>query len=136
MPKQSGLGWTTASVDDSGGVARALVNDFTSLQISTPRGVQDVTGLDKFAYERILLLADASVTFTGVFNPTADKSHDVFKTVTSTSVARTATLTIAAKTLAPELLFTDYSLERAQTGEFTFTAPGVLCDGTIPTWSG
>ena len=135
MPKQSGLGWTTCSVDDAAGSAKAIVNDVTNLQISTPRGVQDVTGLDKFAYERILLLADSSVTLNGVFNPTTDASHDVFKTVTSTNVARTTTLTIASKTLASELLYTDYNLTRAQTGEFTWSAPGVLADGTIPTWA-
>jgi len=121
-------------VDDAAGSAKAIVNDVTNLQISTPRGVQDVTGLDKFAYERILLLADSSVTLNGVFNPTTDASHDVFKTVTSSNVARTTTLTIASKTLASELLFTDYNLTRAQTGEFTWSAPGVLSDGTIPTW--
>lgn len=135
MAKQSGLGWTTASVDDSGGTARAIVNDLTNLQISTPRGVQDVTGLDKFAYERTLLLADASITLNGVFNPTTNAGHDVFKTVPSTSVPRTTTLTIASKTLACELLYTDYNLTRAQTGEFTYTAPGVLADGTVPTWA-
>lgn len=135
MPKQSGLGWTTCSVDDSGGTPRAIVNDITNLQISTPRGVQDVTGLDKSAYERILLLADASITLNGVFNPTTNACHDVFKTVTSTSVNRTTTLTIASKTLACELLYTDYNLTRAQTGEFTFTAPGVLADGAVPTWA-
>lgn len=135
MPKQSGLGWTTASVDDSSGSIQAIINDITNLQISTPRGVQDVTGIDKSAYERILLLADASVTLNGVFNPTSNASHDVFKTVTSTSVARTTTLTIASKTLANELLYTDYNLTRAQTGEFTWTVPGVLSNGTVPTWA-
>ncbi len=135
MAKQSGLGWTTCSVDNSSGAAKAIINDVTNLQISTPRGVQDVTGIDKSAYERILLLADASITLNGVFNPSADASHDVFSTVTSTSVARTTTLTIASKTLATELLYTDYSLTRAQTGEFTWEVPGVLADGTVPTWA-
>jgi hypothetical protein len=107
----------------------------TNLQISTPRGVQDVTGLDKSAYERILLLADASITLDGVFNPASNKSHDVFKTVPSTSVARTTTLTIASKTLACELLYTDYNLTREQSGEFTWESSGVLSDGTVPTWA-
>jgi len=135
MAKQSGLGWTTCTVDNASGVAKAIINDVTNLQISTPRGVQDVTGLDKSAYERILLLADASVTLNGVFNPSADASHDVLSTVTSSAVARTTTLTIASKTLATEQLYTDYNLTRAQTGEFTWEAPGVLADGTVPTWA-
>jgi hypothetical protein len=62
-------------------------------------------------------------------------SHDVFKTVPSTSVQRTVTLTVNGKTLANECVFTDYPLTRADSGELTFTAPGVLADGTVPTWT-
>ena len=135
MAKQSGLGWTTLSVDDSAGVVRAIKNDITNFSFATPRGVQDVTGVDKSAMERILLLADFSVDLNGVFNDTAAASHDVFKTVPSTSVNRTVTLTVAAKILAAECLFTDYALTRAQSGELTFAAPGVLADGAVPTWA-
>lgn len=134
MPKQSALGMTTFSVDDSGGSARDIRNDITNFQMSTPRGVQDTTGLDKFANERLLLLADMSVTLNGVFNPDANKSHSVFRTVPSTSGLRTTSLALASQTLASELLYTDYSLNRAADGAFTWTAPGVLGDGTVPTW--
>lgn len=134
--KITGLSWTTCSVDDSGGTPRAIINDVTDLTISTPRAVQDVTGLDKSAIERRLLLADCAVTLNGVNNvDDTTSSYAVFKTVPSTSVARTTTLTIAAKTLAPELLYTDFGLTRSATGEFTFTAPGALADGTVPTWT-
>lgn len=135
MPKQSGLGWTTLSVDDAAGTVRDIRNDVTDLDFATPRGVQDVTGVDKSAYERLLLLADLSVHLKGVFNPTATKSHDVFKTVPSTSVNRTTTLTVGGVTLAGEMLYTDYPLKRAQSGELTWEAPGVLADGAIPTWA-
>jgi hypothetical protein len=138
MAKSSGI-TTTVNVDDSGGVARNLSNDITSINISTPRGVQDITGLDKSAIERLLLLADGSVTISGVFNPTATTSaHAVFKTVPSTSVARTVTVlynTTPTATLAMEILFTDYAVSRSQSGELTFSAPGVLADGTVPTWT-
>jgi len=135
LPKQSGLGWTTLSVDDAAGSPQAIKNDITNFDFSTPRAVQDVTGVDKSAIERILLLADFSCTLNGVFNPTANAAHDVFKTVPSTSVARTLTSVIAAKTLAAETLFTDYQLTRAASGELTWQAPGVLADGTVPTWA-
>jgi hypothetical protein len=135
MSKENGLGWSTASVDDAAGTARAIKNDFTSLQFATPRGVQDVTGIDKSAYERLLLLADFSVTFNGVFNDASNMSHDVFKTVPSTSVARTVTLTVSGQTLANECLFTDYPLSRSDSGELTFSVPGVLADGTVPLWA-
>jgi len=133
MAKQSGLGMTL-SVDDSAGSAKAIGNDFTNLAFSTPRGVQDVTGIDVSAMERILLLADFSITINGPLNIEADHSHDVFKTVPSTSVARTTSLAISAKTLAPEVLYTDYPLTRSASGEFTYAVPGVLSSGIVPTW--
>jgi hypothetical protein len=106
------------------------------MQFSTPRGVQDVTGIDKSAMERLLLLADFSITLNGVFNDQATTgSHIVFRTVPSTSVLRTVTLVITGNTLANECLFTDYNLTRAASGELTWSAPGVLGDGTVPTWS-
>jgi hypothetical protein len=135
MAKQSGLGWTTLSVDDAAAAAQDIRNDVTEFSFSTPRAVQDVTGIDKSAMERILLLADFSITLKGVFNTAANKSHAVLKTVPSTSVNRTVSLGIASQTLANECLFTDYSLKRAASGELTFEAPGVLSDGTVPTWS-
>lgn len=102
-----------------------------------PRGVQDVTGVDKSAIERLLLLADASSTLNGPWNPGATpSSHEVFKTISSTSVARTQTFTHSAKTMATEMLYTDYALTRAAGGEFTYSVPGVLSDGTVPTWTG
>jgi hypothetical protein len=129
------MGWTTLSVDDSGGTPVDIRNDITNFQLATPRGVQDVTGIDKSAIERILLLADLSVTLNGVFNPTASKSHTTLRTVPSTSVNRTTSLAIASQTLASEVLYTDYGLTRAADGSFVWSAPGVLADGAVPTWA-
>lgn len=134
MGKESGLGWTTLSVDTSADAAKVIKNDITNFAFATPRGVQDVTGVDKSAFERILLLADFSITLNGVFNDTADFSHDVFKTVPSTSVARTTSLEVSGQTLAAEVLYTDYPLTRAADGSLTFAVPGVLANGAVPTW--
>lgn len=133
--KESGLGWSVCSVDDASGTPRDIKNDITNVQFATPRGVQDVTGLDKSAYERILLLSDFSVTLNGVFNDATGMGHDVFKTVPSTSVARTTTLTVSGQSLVNECLYTDYPLTRADSGELTYSVPGVLSDGTVPTWT-
>ena len=122
-------------MDDSSDAVKAIINDFTNISFSTPRGVQDVTGIDKSAMERLLLLADAAVDFNGVFNDASVPSHDVFKTVPSTAVARTVTLTVSGQTLAGEFLFTDYALTRAGDGSLTFSAPGVLATGVVPTWA-
>jgi len=139
MAKTSGVGWTTLSVDDAAAAAQVIKNDVTNFQFSTPRAAQDVTGVDKAAMERLLLLADFSITLNGVFNDSANQAHAVFKTVPSTSVARTTTLTVTgtvgANTLAPEVLYTDYAITRAADGALTWSAPGVLQNGTAPTWS-
>ncbi|SEO83546.1 hypothetical protein [Actinacidiphila rubida] len=133
MAKQSGLGWTTLSVDNAGGTPVDIRNDVTNLSFATPRAVQDVTGVDKSANERLLLLADATITLETVFNPTG--AHTVFSTVPSTSVARTTSLGVGGKSLAMEMLYTDYPLQRSNTGELTASIPGSLADGTVPTWS-
>jgi len=133
MAKASGLGQTTLSVDTSAGTPTDIRNDVTNWQLATPRGVQDTTGVDKSANERLLLLADMSCTYNGVFNATG--SHLVFRTVPSTGVARTCTNTVNGVTLAAELLFSDYQLTRSDSGELTWSAPGSLADGTVPTWA-
>lgn len=122
-------------MDTSAGTPADIRNDITNLQFATPRAVQDVTGIDKSAFERLLLLVDFTVTLNGVFNDAATSSHTVFKTVPSTSVLRTVSIGVSGQTLATECLFTDYSLNRADDGSLTWSAPGVLADGTVPTWS-
>jgi len=135
MAKASGIGQTTLSVDDAGGTARAIKNDITNWQMSTPRGVQDTTGVNMSGNERLLLLADGSVTLNGVFNAATNQSHDVFKTVSSTSVQRTVTQTVNGVTLAMEMIASDYQLTRADSGELTFSVPLALADGNPPTWA-
>jgi hypothetical protein len=135
MAKENGLGWSALSVDNSAGAAKDIRNDVTNFQFATPRAVQDVTGVDKSAFERLLLLADFTITLNGVFNDATDFSHDVLKTVPSTSVLRTTTITVSGQTLAPEVLYTDYALTRAADGSLTWSAPGVLGNGAVPTWA-
>ncbi|WP_344890441.1 hypothetical protein [Actinomadura meridiana] len=97
--------------------------------------------MDKSAMERLLLLADFSVTLNGVMNVATGASHDVFKTVPSTSVARTTTIAFTevggstVHTLANEVLYTDYPITRGQDGALTWAVPGVLSDGTVPSWT-
>jgi hypothetical protein len=135
LSKATGIGWTTLSVDDSSNSQQAIKNDFTNLSFGTPRAVQDVTGVDKSAIERLLLLADMTWTGNGVFNAAANMSHAVFSTIPSTSVSRLVTMVVNGKTLAPTLVLTDYGLTRPATGELTWAVPGSLSSGTAPTWS-
>lgn len=145
MAKTSGLG-AAIKVADASSVVQTITNDVTNWSFTTPRNTQDVTGVDKFANERILLLADFTVTLNGVFNssgfvaPDTATSHAVFSTVTSTSVQRSVEVDpIGASTGAPSLvcncLLTDYQITRANTGELTWQVPGSLADGNAPAWT-
>lgn len=135
MAKESGLGWTTLSVDGSDTAANDIRNDVTNFEFATPRAVQEITGIDVFAFERLLLLADFSITMNGVFNDDADKSHVTFKDVGSTSVTRTVAIGVSGQTLSTECLLTDYQLTRGDDGSLVWSAPGVLQSGIAPTWS-
>lgn len=136
MAKETGLGWTQLDVDDSSGVAQDIRNDVTNFEFSTPIAVQEVTGIDKYAMERLLLLADFSLTLNGVFDDAStDSAHSVLKDVASTRVVRTVAIGVSGQTLNNECLITDYQVTRGDDGSLTWSAPGVLADGTAPTWS-
>lgn len=134
MAKQTGLGWTTLSCDNAAAALQDIKNDITNLDFSTPYNQQEVTGVDKFAVERLQLLADFSGTLNAVFNPSANRAHVVLGEG-DMRVPRTLTLTVGGKTLSNEVLLTSYDLTRAAGGEFTTASPFVLQDGTVPTWT-
>ncbi len=134
MAKITGLGWTTLSVDNAAGSLQTIKNDVTNFSFSLPQAMQDVTGVDKFAIERLALLADFSATLNGVFNPSAGASHLTFRDL-NTRVIRTVSFVHSSQTLNNECLGTDYAISRGQGGELTWSVPFVLADGTLPVWS-
>lgn len=125
----------SCAIDDSSGTARTISNDIMELSWELPREEWIFTGLDKSAEERTLLRADFKVSATGAFNDATNMSHDVFKTVTSTTVARTTTIAVSGQTLAGELLYMKYDMERSDSGELTWEVEGALSDGTTPAWA-
>lgn len=131
MAKEAGFPFSII-VDDAAGVARTISNDVTNHSFATPRGIQDITGVDKSAMERLHLLADFSVTLNGVFDDALNLAHDVFSDLAN---PRTVALAISGQTLTNEALFSDYALTRGTDGSFTWSAPGVLSDGTVPVWA-
>jgi hypothetical protein len=135
LAKSTGLGWSVLTIADSGSVARDIRNDITDLSFSTPRAVQDVTGIDKSAHERLLLLADFTIGPKGVFNAAANMSHAVLSTIPSSSVARGVVIQVNGTNLSANCLFSDYALTRAAGGELTWTTKGDLSDGNVPVWS-
>ncbi len=110
------------------------------MDFSTPRGVQDITGVDKSANERLLLLADFQITLNGPFDDNAtDSFKEAFivagKGVADSSAARTLLLVISAQTLTNEVMLSDLSMSRPATGEFTWTVTGQLAGGVVPAWA-
>ena len=83
--------------------------------------------------ERLSLLADLTGTLNSVFNPSANRVHDVMSG--DLRVVRTLEIVVSAQTLEGEVLFSDYALTRAAGGEFTATHPFSLADGTVPAWA-
>ena len=61
MAKQSGLGDYLA-VDDSSGTVRDISNDVTNATFNNGTALQEVTGIDKSAVERLQLLGDGTVS--------------------------------------------------------------------------
>lgn len=137
MAKTSGMGATIA-VDDATGTPQTITNDVNDFTVSTPRAEQDVTGVDKYAHERLLLLADGTVTLKGTFNAAANMSHAVLSSVTSTSVVRATAITPTAEAtpnLSMNLLYDSYDITRSNSGELTWQSKGSLADGTAPSWT-
>ena len=138
MAKSSGI-TSTVSVDDSGGTLRDISTSVLSFDVSTPRGSADITGLDKSAIERILLLADGQVSLNMQYDPTATTGqHTVFRTMSSSSATRTVTIVINSTptaTLSMEMLCDEYNLNRGADGNLVATASLKLQSGTAPTWS-
>ena len=134
MAKSTGIGMTV-TIDDADGTGRAITNDITNITFSTPRGVQDVTGLNSTALERLLLLIDFNCTVTAVFNPAANPSmFGVFSTPADNDT-RTVVIVVGGKTMTAECHMTDVSWSRNTDGSFTAQATFVQSSTTAPAWS-
>ena len=135
MAKLSGLGATLA-VDNSAGAAQTVSNDILSISVSTPRGMQDVTGINVSATERLLLRTDGKFDYAYVFSDTATSgSFAVFSTASSTSVTRTHTYTVQTKVLAGEYIIPDFPLSFGADGALTGSIGAVLNSTVVPTWA-
>jgi hypothetical protein len=125
-------------VDNSAGTPVDISNDVTDVSVKTPRGVFEVTGLDKSAVERILGLADAEISIRGVFNPSG--AHTVFRDFDTPSTGRTveyapAGTTAGSPVISFEAVFEDYTIERGDDGKLTWSVTGRLANGAVPSWS-
>lgn len=117
MSKTSGLGHQLAidAYDVSGDIGQLD-------SISSPRGSLDMTGIDKFAFERILTHKDGLIEFMAFFNPTSTRSHDVLAQLPTvdtllTYFAGSALGSPAASMVAKQI---NYDPTRGEDGAFTF----------------
>lgn len=134
MAKEAGFA-LTVNLDDSSDSSRNISNDVTSLNWRLPRASQDITGVDKSAVERLMLLSDFSCTLNGVFNDGSNLSHAVLKNANTTTQVRDMSLVISGQTLTINVFIISYDMDRPGTGELTWTSELVLADGAAAAWS-
>jgi len=117
MAKQSGLG------DNCYVAGYDLSGDVGSLgSISTPRGITEVTGIDKSAPERILLGKDGLIDYSAWFNPAAAQAHPRLSSLPTTdqilTYCRGTTLGNPAAAMVAKQL--NYDGTRGADGAFSF----------------
>lgn len=138
MAKTSGLGGQI-TLADSGGTPRDISNDLTDFTLNTPIAMQDVTGINKSAHERLALLVDLTAQLKGVANFAANQSHAVLSTATTSPNARALvvypTSNHSTPTLPANVLIDTYTMTRSNAGDLTFQGNLSLQDGSTPTWA-
>jgi len=138
MAKTSGLG-AQVLLADSGGTQRDVSNDLTDWTLSTPVALQDTTGIDKSAHEKLPLLRDLSEQLKGTCNFAANMSHAVLSTATTSPVQRSSTIYPTSNHSTPvmtaNVLISSYDLTRGNDGALTFQSDLALADGSTPTWA-
>ena len=134
MAKASGLGMTV-TIDNESGAGQNVSNDITDLSFNTTRGVQDSTGLDKSAMERLLLLSDFQMTATFVWNAVANPSTFGLLSTYTDNDTRTVVIVVGGKTLTAECVMSDIDWARPQDGSFGATATFQLANGTAAAWT-
>lgn len=131
MTKRSGLGnqLYVGGYDLSGDVG-ALSS------LGTPRGEQNVTGIDKSATERIQTMVDGELTFDTFFNDATDQIHDALSTLPTTD--RQCMFLVSTTRGEPAFAFNakqiNYDWTRGADSTLTGSTQMMLADGNVPSW--
>jgi len=136
MAKQTGLGDYIA-IDDSGGNARDISSNVSSLSIGNSQNLLEVTALDKSAVERLVALSDGSVSLGGTFDAAANKEHAVLaegRSATRTFDYRIGGNSSSNPRLQMEMVIGAYNFDRGTDGSATWSCDLSLQDGTVPDW--
>lgn len=131
MSKSSGLG-NRLYIDgyDISGDVGAISS------LTTPRGVQENTGIDKSAVERLLLLSDGELSFDTFFNDATDQLHDVLSTLPTTNrqgiFAKSTTRGEPGFAMVCKQI--NYDWTRSADGALAGTTQLMNADGNTPAW--
>lgn len=124
---------------DSGGTPRIFSNDVTDFTLNTPIAMQDITGVDKSAHERLALLVDLTCQLKFVANFAANMSHAVLSSATTSPTVRACVVYPTSNHSTPTLPFNaligSYNLARGNGGDLTGQSDLSLADGSVPTWA-
>lgn len=159
MAKESGLGWEIAARSRQMDVTEAtafqasptlftdpesaigtlteqdIKGDVGNVTFTTPRNPGDVTGLDKYAMEKLLLLADYTSDWSGFFNDATNRAHLLLRTVPSDQRPRMEVLSVSGNVMRNIVIVTDYSITRGADGSLNWSSPGMLASGHPPVWA-
>lgn len=101
--------------------------------------MQDTTGINKSAHERLALLVDLTAQIKGVCNFAANLSHAVLSTATTSPTQRAVAVFPTSSGSTPTLpfnaLIASYNVARSNAGDLTFQSDLDLSDGSTPTWA-
>jgi hypothetical protein len=122
MPKTSGLGdnFYVAGYDLSGDIN--AVNT-----IGNSVGTLDVTGINKYAYERIGGQIQGTLEFTSLFNPTVGQAHDILSALPTADVQMSYFREQAVGNPAASMIAKqpNYDGSRSDDGDFKFQVQAV-----------
>ena len=133
MAKSSGMGMTV-TIDNESGTGQNVSNDITNLTFNTTRGMQDITGVDKSAMERLLLLSDFQMNATFVWNAAANPSSWGLLSTYTDNDTRTVVIVVGGKTLTAECVLGDVAWSMSG-GYLSASATFQLANGTAAAWS-
>ncbi len=113
-----------------------IANDITNFDIDVSYALDDTTGIDKSAHERLALLGDTKVTLVGKLNNSSNRIHPALSGTQSAAKQIIITPPGGAGTV---MTFTgicsDYKLTRPTSGAGNISANIELSNGTVGAWS-
>jgi hypothetical protein len=87
-----------------------IAADLLTMQLSSPNGMIDVSGLDLVGFQRIIGRRDAKVQLTFRISDTAAKAHATLSPATSTSISASCVIVFGGKTFTFHAIAENYDV--------------------------